>query len=562
MSSNPVSSLCGDIKDIKIDHKEKSGNYEGKLPNAIEGEVVTRFPPEPSGYLHIGHAKAALLNFYYSQRYKGKMLLRFDDTNPALENEEFQNSIMEDLKVLNVSFYSLSFTSDYFDEIMNYCKEMIKMGKAYADNTPVEVMREERGKGIENQNRNNTVEENLKLWDEMISGSEDGLKCCIRAKIDMSCKNKCMRDPVIYRCILLPHHRTGTKYKVYPTYDFACPIVDSIEGVTHALRTNEYSDRIEQYQWVIKALDLRPVNIYEFSRLNFVHTILSKRKLSWIVNSGLVDGWDDPRFPTVRGILRRGLTPQALLKFVIEQGPSKNSNLMEWDKLWTINKQIIDPIIPRFFCVGQDAVVVNFSNGPELPVINERDLHQKNKDIGKGPITMYKSILIDRDDASLFTDNEEITLMKWSNAIVTNLNNLNSSLGKIDGKLNLQGDFRSTKKKIHWLANLPTNLVKCILREFDHLIIKKKPEDGDNIEDLVNRNSMFETHAYCDPLVKNLKLGDKLQFERRGYFIIDKPFDVNKPDKAIILIKIPDGRSKLSSNISTKVDSQKLTKGA
>ncbi|EAZ51461.1 glutamate--tRNA ligase, partial [Cryptosporidium parvum Iowa II] len=546
----------------KSDNKSKTGQYEGKLPNAIQGQVVTRFPPEPSGYLHIGHAKAALLNYYYANKYEGKLLLRFDDTNPVLENEEFQESIEADLKILGITPFNVSFTSDHFDTIMNYCEEMFKLGKAYVDDTCVEVMREERGKGIESKNRNNSVDENLRLWKEMIDGTEHGLKCCVRAKIDMQCKNKCMRDPVLYRCVLTPHHRTGTKYKVYPTYDFACPIVDSIEGVTHALRTNEYSDRIEQYNWVINALGLRPVEIYEFSRLNFVNTVLSKRKLTWIVNNGLVEGWDDPRFPTVRGIVRRGLSPSALLQFVTEQGPSKNSNLMEWDKLWTINKQLMDPVVPRFFAVGQDAVALNLSEAPEEPLINQRDLHQKNPDLGKGQIVMYKSILIDRDDATQILSGEEITLMKWGNAIIQDISQIDKQpTGIFEGKLNLEGDFRSTKKKIHWLANLPSVLTKCILREYDHLINKRKPEDGDEIQDLVNTESLFETPAFCDPLIKDLKSGDRLQLERRGYFIVDKPFCSDKPEEPIILIKIPDGKSKASSTISSKVDAQKLAKG-
>lgn len=546
----------------KSDNKSKTGQYEGKLPNAIQGQVVTRFPPEPSGYLHIGHAKAALLNYYYANKYEGKLLLRFDDTNPVLENEEFQESIEADLKLLGITPFNVSFTSDHFDTIMNYCEEMFKLGKAYVDDTCVEVMREERGKGIESKNRNNSVDENLRLWKEMIDGTEHGLKCCVRAKIDMQCKNKCMRDPVLYRCVLTPHHRTGTKYKVYPTYDFACPIVDSIEGVTHALRTNEYSDRIEQYNWVINALGLRPVEIYEFSRLNFVNTVLSKRKLTWIVNSGLVEGWNDPRFPTVRGIIRRGLSQSALLQFVTEQGPSKNSNLMEWDKLWTINKQLMDPVVPRFFAVGQDAVVLNLSGAPEEPLINQRDLHQKNPDLGKGQIVMYKSIMIDRDDATQIVPGEEITLMKWGNAIVEDISQIDKQpIGILEGKLNLDGDFRSTKKKIHWLANHSSVLTKCILREYDHLINKRKPEDGDEIQDLVNTDSLFETPAFCDPLIKDLKAGDRIQLERRGYFIVDKPFCCDKPDEPIILIKIPDGKSKASSTISSKVDAQKLAKG-
>jgi glutamyl-tRNA synthetase len=202
--------------------------------------------------------------------------------------------------------------------------------------------------GIESKNRNLSVEENLRRFDEMKRATEFGQTCCLRAKIDMQDKNKALRDPVIYRCNLLSHHRTGTKWKMYPTYDFACPIVDSIEGVTHALRTNEYRDRNPQYEWFLKAMNLRWVHIWDYSRLNFVYTLLSKRKLTKFVEKGTVTGWDDPRFPTVRGIRRRGMTIEALRTYILMQGASQKDLMLEWDKIWAINKKVIDPIAPRF----------------------------------------------------------------------------------------------------------------------------------------------------------------------------------------------------------------------
>lgn len=244
--------------------------------------------------MHIGHAKAALLNDYFAhEKYKGTLLVRFDDTNPSKEKEEFQDSIIEDLALMGIKPDKLSYTSDYFNELYEYCVQMIKDGNAYADDTDRETMAAERMKGIPSKRRDATVEENLARFEEMKRGTEEGMRWCIRAKISVDNPNKALRDPVIYRCNPTPHHRTGTTWKIYPTYDFCCPIVDSIEGVTHALRTIEYRDRNPQYQWMLDALKLRNVQIWDFSRMNFIRTVLSKRKLTKLVEKGVVWGWDE-----------------------------------------------------------------------------------------------------------------------------------------------------------------------------------------------------------------------------------------------------------------------------
>mmetsp|Transcript_134679 Transcript_134679/g.234002 ORF Transcript_134679/g.234002 Transcript_134679/m.234002 type:complete len:335 (+) Transcript_134679:81-1085(+) len=233
-------------------------NLEGLLKGAIEGKVCTRFPPEPSGYLHIGHCKAVMLNNHYARHFKGKLIVRFDDTNPSKEKMEFEESIISDLGTLHIKPDQVSHTSDYFDDLQKLMEHVIKKGMAYVDDTDVETMRKERDIGTESKRRGLSVEENLRLWKEMLAGSEEGKKCCVRGKLDMQSKNKCLRDPVFYRCKTdVAHHQHGFKYKAYPTYDFACPCVDSIEGVSHALRTIEYKDRDEMYQWVQKATDSR-----------------------------------------------------------------------------------------------------------------------------------------------------------------------------------------------------------------------------------------------------------------------------------------------------------------
>ncbi|TYI07498.1 hypothetical protein ES332_A10G231600v1 [Gossypium tomentosum] len=320
----PVAAKSKEVKNVTADSSDKAkagsrSSSEIDLPDAEMGKVRLRFAPEPSGFLHIGHAKAALLNQYFAQRYHGEVILRFDDTNPTKESNEFVENLIKDVETLGIKYQKITYTSDYFSKLMALAEKLIKEGKAYVDDTPREQMQKERMDGIESKCRSNSIEENLKLWKEMIAGSERGLQCCLRGKLDMQDPNKSLRDPVYYRCNPIPHHRIGSKYKIYPTYDFACPFVDAEEGITHALRSSEYHDRNAQYHGIQEDMGMRKVHIYEFSRLNMVYTLLSKRKLLWFVQNGKVDGWDDPRFPTVQGIVRRGLKIEALIQFILEQ---------------------------------------------------------------------------------------------------------------------------------------------------------------------------------------------------------------------------------------------------
>ncbi|XP_953722.1 glutamyl-tRNA synthetase, putative [Theileria annulata] len=518
--------------------EQQDNSYKGVLKGAKEGCVVTRFPPEPSGYLHIGHAKAALLNFYFAQKYRGKMLVRFDDTNPSKEKDEYVDSIMEDLESLGIKYDELSYTSDYFDTFQEYAVKLIKKGCCYCDDTDVETMRKQRGEGVESLARNNSVEKNLELFSEMLKGSEVGVKNCLRAKMDMTSKNKCLRDPVFYRCVTnVPHHRTGDKYKAYPTYEFACPIVDSLQGVSHSLRTNEYSDRIPLYYWVLEKCELRHVEVYEFSRMNFVRTTLSKRKLRWFVENKLVTGWDDPRMPTVKGILRRGLSVKALFEFILDQGPSKSVNLMEWDKLWAKNKQIIDPESPRYTAVVSDHVVLKVVNFQE-PAVKTRPLHPKNPELGEIELVFGDQVMIEREDFNLIDQSEEVTLMKWGNAFVDKAN--------LQLKLNLQGDFKLTKKKIHWLPVKTTKTaVDCDLVEYGHLLKVDKVDseilgdDDNNMKEFLEPQTEWVTKALGEWALSNLKKGTVLQLERKGYYIVDQPHDSGR----LVLVQIPDGKA-------------------
>ncbi|BGP19968.1 hypothetical protein JCM10213_006745 [Rhodosporidiobolus nylandii] len=539
-----------------------NATFELGLPGAVKGQVVTRLPPEPSGYLHIGHAKAAILNQYFARMYEGKFLVRFDDTNPSKEKAEFEQSIMEDLALLGIKADATSYTSDYFDQLQQYAVEMIKRGKAYADDTEQEVMRDQRMNGIPSARRESSSEESLARFAEMATGSAEGRRWCLRAKISFSDPNKAMRDPVIYRTNDLPHHRTGDRWKIYPTYDFCCPIVDSLEGVTHALRTNEYRDRNPQYYWMLDALGLRRVEVWDFGRLAFVYTLLSKRKLKWFVEEGHVSGWDDPRFPTVRGIRRRGMTIDAITQFMLLQGPSQAFLNLEWDSIWNLNKKVIDPVAPRFVAIEKEGLVpVKVVSGEGKPAAGQIESkqnprHKKNPDVGLKATYYADQIFVEQADAASFADNEEVTLMDWGNAIVRSISR--SADGKVDAievELNLKGDFKKTKKKVTWLASPEYEkgteaLTPVELVDYDYLIVKKKLEEDDSVEALLNPKTEYRTPAVADANVASLPAGSIIQFERKGFYIVDRAYNASTSEPAVCIF-IPDGKA---SSIALKYE--------
>ncbi|XP_014119870.2 bifunctional glutamate/proline--tRNA ligase isoform X5 [Zonotrichia albicollis] len=549
---------AGTTKVKMATEKEKKADV-GKfveLPGAEMGKVIVRFPPEASGYLHIGHAKAALLNQHYQVNFKGKLIMRFDDTNPEKEKEDFEKVILEDVAMLHIKPDQFTYTSDHFETIMKYAEKLILEGKAYVDDTPAEQMKAEREQRVESKHRNNCVNKNLQMWEEMKKGTEYGQTCCLRAKIDMSSNNGCMRDPTLYRCKNQPHPRTGSTYNVYPTYDFACPIVDSIEGVTHALRTTEYHDRDEQFYWIIEALGIRKPYIWEYSRLNLNNTVLSKRKLTWFVNEGLVDGWDDPRFPTVRGVLRRGMTVEGLKQFIAAQGSSRSVVNMEWDKIWSFNKKlraickkVIDPVAPRYTALLKDAVVpVNIPEAQEE--MKEVAKHPKNADVGLKPVWYSSRVLIEGADAETLVEGEVVTFINWGNIIITKLNrNSSGKIVSINAKLNLDNkDFKKTTK-ITWLAETPrAPLIPTVCVNYEHLITKPVLGKDEDFKQYINRNSKQEELMLGDPCLKELKKGDIIQLQRRGFYICDQPYEPVSPysckDAPCILIYIPDGHTK------------------
>ncbi|KAK3370004.1 tRNA synthetases class I, catalytic domain-containing protein [Podospora didyma] len=526
-------------------------SYALALQDADKG-VVTRFLPEPSGYLHIGHAKAALLSDYFAhQAYNGTLLLRLDDTNPSKEKEEYQDAIIEDLALMGIKPDSVSYTSDFFDYLYEMCIRLIKEGNAYADDTDQETMREQRWNGLPSKRRDRSVEENLRIFEEMKKGSEEGLPNCIRAKMSVDNPNKAMRDPVIYRCnIDVPHHRTGTKWKIYPTYDFACPVVDSHQGVTHALRSTEYTDRNPQFQWFLDTLKLRQVYMWDFARINFIRTFLSKRKLAKLVDSGRVSGWDSPLFPTIRGIRRRGMTIPALRDFIIKQGPSRNVVTMDWTNFWASNKKVIDPIAPRHTAISKKNIVKVTLTGPEAPAevyLTDKPKHPKNPDVGTKKVAFSSKLLLDQDDAKSFKDGEEITLMAWGNAFVREIGS-GETIPSLTCELNLKGDVKSTEKKVTWLSE-DQELVPAELWDFDYLITKDVLQEDDKVEDFLTPTMETMEDAVCDAASADLKKDDIIQLERRGYYRVDKGLgdwkegEEGAKGKRLILFCIPTGKT-------------------
>ena len=488
-----------------------------------------------------------MLNDYFAhEKYQGTLICRFDDTNPSKEKEEFQDAIVEDLALMGIRPDKTSYTSEYFEELYQYCLEMIKMGKAYADDTEQETMKHQRWNGLPSERRDASVEDNLAHFEEMKQGTEEGVRWCIRAKISVDNPNKAMRDPVIYRCNPLPHHRTGNKWKMYPIYDFCCPIVDSLEGVTHALRTIEYRDRNPQYDWMLETLNLRKVQIWDFARMNFIRTFLSKRKLTKLVDEGRVWGWDDPRFPTIRGIRRRGMTIDALREFILKQGPSRNIVNLDWTLFWATNKKYIDPVAPRHTAISKDHAVTATVKGARLaPYTEDKPKHIKNLDLGTKKVAYSDTIVIEQSDAQTFQQDEEITLMNWGNAYVRKISHslnplTHSTVTGLELELHLQGDFKATKQKITWLSTKGQEPIPVELVDFDYLITKDIIEKDDEIDECLNPHTEFRTEALADCNVADLKVDDIIQFERKGYFRVDRAF---KHGEAAVLFNIPTGRA-------------------
>ena len=440
---------------------------------------------------------------------------------------------------------------------------LIKDGHAYLDATPVDEMREMRDTGKPTKYRNLPAAEHLKIWkNEFLKGTAVGQTYCVRAKMSVDNPNKCLRDPVFFRTkVDVPHHRTGTKYKAYPTYDFCCPVVDYIEGVTHALRTLEYKDRAPMYDWVLDKIKAkRKVHVVEFSKTQFTHTVLSKRKLTWFVENGKVNGWFDPRMPTVQGIVNRGMTVEALKDFVMTQGASTNNNLMEWDKIWGMNRQRIDEQARRHAAVDAEQCftvkLTNVSGKADAGILEPKKIpfHPKVEALGERTLFKHNEVLIEGADAKDAKVGEPIVLLQWG---VVNVKKIDAKAKVVEGELDIEADPRKIKMKFHWIPKDTKRMTKLTLRELDHLVTKPKMEEEDAIEDIINPKSQLDTPGWGDCLIKDLKVGAVVQLERRGFY------KLHAIDAKLghVFIWVPDGKAKVMSNITGKVDVANLRGG-
>lgn len=521
------------IKDIMINDLET-----GKRKT-----VVTRFPPEPNGYLHIGHAKSIILNFGLADDFHGKTNLRFDDTNPLKEDIEYVNSIKEDVKWLGFEWDGLFFASDYFEEMYNRAVLLIKKGLAYVDDLSADEIREYRGTltepGKESPYRNRSIEENLELFEKMRNGEFENGEKVLRAKIDMSSPNINLRDPVIYRISHTSHHNTGDKWCIYPMYAFAHPIEDAIEGVTHSICTIEFEDQRPLYNWIVEKceMEVQPQQI-EFGRLNVTNTVMSKRKLKQLVEEGYVDGWDDPRMPTISGMRRRGFTPESIREFVRETGVSKGSGAVNSQMLEHFVREDLKLKAPRTMGVIKPLKVV-ITNYPEGQVEwLDAEINPENPEMGMRKIPFSREIYIEQDDFMedppkkyfrLFPGNEvrlkHAYFIKCEEFIKDENGDVVELHCTYDPETKSGTGFtgRKVKGTIHWVE--ATNAIPAEFRLYEPLILDE-PEDeeqseGKNFLDRVNPNSLEVLQGFVEPNMKDVKPQDKFQFFRHGYFNVD-----------------------------------------
>ncbi len=510
--------------------------------------IITRFPPEPNGYLHIGHAKSIVLNFELADEFNGKTNLRFDDTNPTKEDTEYVESIKEDIKWLGFEWDDLYFASDYFEKMYNRAIFLIKKGLAFVcDLTPDEI-REYRGSlkepGKESPYRNRTVEENLELFDRMRKGEfKDGEKV-LRAKIDMSSPNINMRDPIIYRISHTAHHNTGDKWCVYPMYDFAHPLEDAIEGITHSICTLEFEDHRPLYDWVVEACEMEstPRQI-EFARLNITNTVMSKRKLKALVDEGIADGWDDPRMPTIAGLRRRGYTPESIRNFCREIGVAKNDSTVDEQLLEHFIREDLSTKAPRTMGVIRPLKVV-ITNYPEGEVeMLEIENNQDDPSMGKRMVQFSREIYIEEEDFMeeppkkyfrLFPGNE----VRLKGAYFIKCNDfIKDESGKVveihctydkETKSGTGFTGRKVKGTIHWVD--ASSAIPAEFRLYEPLIKDEEIDENKTFLECVNPNSLEVLQGYVEDNMRGVKPGESFQFFRHGYFNVDSKYSTeNKP---------------------------------
>ena len=529
------------IRDIILDDL-KTGKYAGR--------VQTRFPPEPNGYLHIGHAKAICLDFGLADEFGGHTNLRFDDTNPAKEETEYVESIKADVQWLGYRWDGLFYASDYFDQLYEWAVKLIRDGKAYVDDLSAEEIRKHRGTltepGKDSPYRNRPVEENLELFERMKAGQcVDGSRV-LRAKIDMASPNVNMRDPVMYRILHAEHHRTGNKWCIYPMYDFAHGQSDSLEKVTHSMCTLEFEDHRPLYNWFIQQLGIFPSQQIEFDRLNLTHTLLSKRKLLQLVQEGRVRGWDDPRMPTLSGLRRRGYTPEAIRNFCASIGVSKTTGSIELAMLEHFVREDLNKRAARVMAVLRPLKVV-IDNYPENQV-EEMDAVNNPEDetAGSRKVPFSRVLYIEQDDFRevpppkyfRLTPGREVRLRYGYFITCTSV--VKNNAGEVievhctydpATRGGNAPDGRKVKATIHWVS--AAHAVDAEVRIYENLFLKENPadvEEGQDVLDNLNPNSLeIIADAKLEPSLAGAAAGSRYQFERLGYFCVDPDSKPGKP---------------------------------
>lgn len=532
------------IKEI-INEDLKSGKYQGR--------VHTRFPPEPNGFLHIGHAKSIVLNFGIADEYGGKCNLRFDDTNPTKEEDMYVKSIIEDIKWLGYNWKDrLYFASDYFEKFYEYAVQLIKKGKAFVCDLNAEEIRKHRGTltkpGKESPYRNRSIEENLNLFEQMRNGEFPDGSRTLRAKIDMSSSNLNMRDPVIYRILHAKHHNTGDKWCIYPMYDWAHGLEDSIEGITHSLCTLEFEDHRPLYDWFLDELSVYHPQQIEFARLNLSYTVTSKRKLLELVEEGHVSSWDDPRMPTISGMRRRGYTPTAIRNFSERVGIAKRDNIAEMDLFEFYVREDLNKHSERRMAVIDPLKVVieNYPEGrvEELEAVN----NPEDTSAGTRKVPFSREIYIEKSD---FMENPPKKFFRLGPGrevrlryayFITCTDVIKDENGKIielhctydpKTKGGSAPDGRKVKGTIHWVS--AEHAIQAEVRLYDRLFNHPNPigaKEDDNYKTFINPNSLeIKKNCYLEPSLKDAKPEDRFQFERIGYFCVDR-YD-SKPNHLI-----------------------------
>ena len=529
-----------------LEVKEKSLNFLEEIieESMAKGEkrVQTRFPPEPNGYLHIGHAKSICINFGLAKKYGGKCNLRFDDTNPVKEDTEYVDSIKRDIQWLGFDWAAEYYASDYFDQLYEWAVELIKKGLAYVDDQTQEQIRETRGTisepGTPSPWRDRSVEENLDLFERMRKGEfADGEKV-LRAKIDMAHPNMLFRDPIMYRIIHADHHRTGDKWCIYPMYDYAHGQCDSIEKITHSICTLEFDVHRPLYDWFIEALDIYPSHQYEFARLNLTYTMMSKRNLLKLVKEGVVMGWDDPRMPTICALRRKGYTPASVRAFAEMVGVAKRDNVIDLAKMEFCVREDLNKVAERRMAVLNPLKVV-ITNWEEGRVEMRKAVNNpEDEAAGMREVPFSKVLYIERDD---FMENppkkyfrlspgQEVRLrysylIKCEEVIKDaegNVVELRCTYDPLSGD-GSSSDGRRVKGVIHWVS--ADHAVKAEVRLFDTLFLTENPNDTSNgqtsWEDNLNPNSMVKVEGWLEPSLKDAPVGKTYQFERVGYFCPD-----------------------------------------